>query len=112
MPGHSGEYCSMISPAPIGRRWRVGRLTCLRRPIYEWAAALPPSPIIAEASASSLPVDDVADCAEPAALTWALDESATALLVKRHGRVHRLEALLLTAFAEATLSWSGQGCLK
>ncbi|MGB6224519.1 MAG: amino acid adenylation domain-containing protein [Pseudonocardiaceae bacterium] len=79
---------------------------------YEWAAALPPSPIIAEASASSLPVDDVADCAEPAALTWALDESATALLVKRHGRAQRLEALLLTAFAEATLSWSGQVCFE
>jgi amino acid adenylation domain-containing protein/thioester reductase-like protein len=78
---------------------------------YQWAAALPPASMIPEASAPSLPVDNVTDRAEPAALTWALDKSATTLLVKRYGRAQRLEALLLTAFAEATLSWSGQACL-
>jgi amino acid adenylation domain-containing protein/thioester reductase-like protein len=48
---------------------------------------------------------------EPVALTWALDESATARLVRRHGRAQRLEAFLLTALAEAALRWSGRSRL-
>jgi amino acid adenylation domain-containing protein len=41
----------------------------------------------------------------PAALSWALDESATAGLTARFGRAQRLEAALLAAFAGAASDW-------
>ncbi|AXG79013.1 AMP-binding protein [Streptomyces paludis] len=82
---------------------------------YAWAAALPPTGTTNTTGATAhsavaprLPVDDAAGRTEPAALTWCLDEQATGRLVARHGRAQRLEAVLLAAYADATLAWSGQ----
>ncbi|MEW1724465.1 AMP-binding protein [Streptomyces sp. NPDC093109] len=76
---------------------------------YTWAAAAPPPGSAAHpAVAPRLPVDDAAGRTEPTALTWCLDERATGRLLARHGRAQRLEAVLLAAFAGATLAWSGQ----
>ncbi|WP_150130572.1 SDR family oxidoreductase, partial [Streptomyces sp. 150FB] len=77
---------------------------------YAWAAAAPPTTAVPYAGSARdrLPVDDATGGAEPAALTWCLDEAATGRLVERHGRAQRLEAVLLSAFADATLAWSGQ----
>ncbi|MEU2655984.1 amino acid adenylation domain-containing protein [Streptomyces sp. NPDC007325] len=74
---------------------------------YTWAA-ITPAPVTAPRVAPPLPVDDAASGTEPAALVWSLDEHATRRLVERHGRSRRLEALLLAAYADATLAWSGQ----
>ncbi|MEE2047338.1 condensation domain-containing protein, partial [Nocardiopsis tropica] len=73
---------------------------------YRWAAKAPPPPPAPERA-----VPEPAGTTEPVALTWALDESATARLVRRHGRAQRLEAFLLTALAEAALRWSGRSRL-
>ncbi|MFH8983003.1 AMP-binding protein [Streptomyces varsoviensis] len=79
---------------------------------YEWAAASPPdTAAVHGAVAPLLPVDDPTGDAEPATLTWTLDERATERLVARHGRAQRLEAVLLSAFADAMADWSGQPSL-
>ncbi|MFG2844480.1 AMP-binding protein [Kitasatospora sp. NPDC048296] len=69
---------------------------------YRWAAAAPPPPAAPEAPAPPVPP------ARPAALSWALDEDATARLVARHGGGAGLEAVLLTAFARAVAHWQGE----
>ncbi|WP_326695366.1 AMP-binding protein [Streptomyces sp. NBC_01387] len=78
---------------------------------YAWAAAVPPTTAVHPAAAPRLPEDDATGGAEPAALTWCLDEEATDRLVARHGRAQRLEAVLLSAFADAVPAWSGQRSL-
>nr|APD71507.1 non-ribosomal peptide synthetase 9 [Streptomyces sp.] len=77
---------------------------------YAWAAATPPTTAVHDTRSGSerLPVDGTAGGTRPTALTWCLDERATGRLVERHGRAQRLEAVLLSAFADATLAWSGQ----
>ncbi|MFE9243556.1 AMP-binding protein [Nocardiopsis sp. NPDC006938] len=71
---------------------------------YRWAATTaPPTPRTAARNLRPPASPD----GVPAALTWALDEDATARLVGRHGRSQRLEAFLLTAFADAALRRSG-----
>ncbi|KUF19413.1 non-ribosomal peptide synthetase [Streptomyces silvensis] len=78
---------------------------------YAWAATAPRAGAARPAVAPRLPVDDATSGTEPATLVWSLDERATSRLVERHGRAQRLEALLLGAFADATLGWSGLGSL-
>ncbi|MEI5098112.1 AMP-binding protein [Streptomyces sp. PmtG] len=78
---------------------------------YAWAAAAPRSTAAHPAVAPRLPVDDATSSTEPATLVWSLDEEATSRLVARHGRAQRLEAVLLSAFADAALAWSGQRSL-
>ncbi|GLU48638.1 amino acid adenylation domain-containing protein [Nocardiopsis ansamitocini] len=75
---------------------------------YQWAAGLPPAPAPPARTASPLPVDDPVGPVEPAALTWALDRRGTQRLISGHGGAHGLEALLLSAFADATCRWSEQ----
>ncbi|GGZ46722.1 hypothetical protein GCM10010387_46470 [Streptomyces inusitatus] len=75
---------------------------------YSWAGSAAPAVPVQEAVAPRLPADDTTGGTEPATLIWSLDERATAKLVERHGRSQRLEAILLTAFAEAVSGWSGQ----
>ncbi|MEE1752723.1 amino acid adenylation domain-containing protein [Streptomyces sp. SP18CS02] len=75
---------------------------------YRWAAAAPRAGSAHPAVAPPLPVDDAASSTEPVTLVWSLDERATSRLVERHGGSQRLEAVLLAAFADATLAWSGQ----
>ncbi|MFJ3697521.1 AMP-binding protein [Streptomyces sp. NPDC090052] len=75
---------------------------------YAWAAATPPTTAVHPPVAPRLPVDEATGGTEPAALTWCLDERASGRLVERHGRAQHLEAVLLSAFADATLAWSGQ----
>ncbi|MEU7090609.1 AMP-binding protein [Kitasatospora aureofaciens] len=67
---------------------------------YRWAAAAPPAPPEAHATAPAAPV-------QPGALSWALDAAATARLVGRHGGGAGLEAALLDAFAGAVARWHG-----
>lgn len=79
---------------------------------YTWAAATTPRATAAlPAVAPALPVDVAASSTEPATLLWSLDERATSRLVERHGRAQHLEAVLLAAFTDATLAWSGRRCL-
>ncbi|MEE2037356.1 amino acid adenylation domain-containing protein [Nocardiopsis sp. CT-R113] len=97
---------------------------------YRWAATAPPAPGVPEPAEDaaggphraggtgatggaqrSAGSGGTAGDTEPVALTWALDESATARLVRRHGRAQRLEAFLLSALAEAALRWSGRSRL-
>ncbi|WP_051852378.1 AMP-binding protein [Streptomyces aureocirculatus] len=75
---------------------------------YAWAATAPRAGAARPAVAPRLPVDDATSGTEPATLVWSLDEQATSRLVGRHGRAQGLEALLLGAFADATLAWSGR----
>ncbi|MGA4837654.1 AMP-binding protein [Streptomyces sp. G45] len=75
---------------------------------YAWAAAAPQGATAPPPGAPRLPVDDATSGTAPATLVWSLDERATGRLLARHGRAQRLEAVLLAAFADATLAWSGQ----
>ncbi|MEU5979887.1 AMP-binding protein [Streptomyces sp. NPDC047315] len=75
---------------------------------YAWAANAPSTAVEHPAVAPRLPVDDATGGTEPATLIWSLDEAATGRLVERHGRAQGLEALLLSAFADATAAWSGE----
>ncbi len=78
---------------------------------YAWAATAPRTAPAHPAVAPRLPVDDATSSTEPATLVWSLDEEATGRLLERHGGAQRLEAVLLAAFADATLAWSGQRSL-
>ncbi|WP_280696968.1 amino acid adenylation domain-containing protein [Kitasatospora sp. GP82] len=81
---------------------------------YRWAAASPSASTVAGTDAPRLPVTGVTSVTggtEPAAISWALDEGATARLVGRYGRGQGLEAFLLSAFADAVSGWSGQSRL-
>ncbi|MFI1828306.1 AMP-binding protein [Streptomyces sp. NPDC020412] len=78
---------------------------------YAWAAGAPSAAVEHPAVAPRLPVDDATGGTEPATLVWSLDEAATGRLVERHGRAQGLEALLLSAFAEAVSEWSGEARL-
>ncbi|QCX80682.1 Plipastatin synthase subunit B [Streptomyces sp. YIM 121038] len=78
---------------------------------YAWAATTPRTAPAHPAVAPRLPVDDATSSTEPATLVWSLDEEATGRLLERHGGAQRLEAVLLAAFADATLAWSGQRSL-
>ncbi|MFD5074443.1 AMP-binding protein [Streptomyces sp. NPDC058371] len=74
---------------------------------YRWAATRPPlGPVHASPDLPPLPLDGPSGGAEPAALSWTLNEAATADLSARHGRAQRLEAILLAAFADAVSDWS------
>ncbi|MFI2212320.1 AMP-binding protein [Streptomyces sp. NPDC020141] len=75
---------------------------------YAWASATPPTTAVQDAIAPRLPVDDATGGTEPATLVWSLGERATARLTERYGRSQRLEAVLLTEFAQAVAGWSGQ----
>lgn len=77
---------------------------------YAWAAASPPASTAPGVDAPRLPAADPGG-GEAVAISWCLDRAATARLVARHGRGQGLEALLLSAFADATSSWSGQSRL-
>jgi amino acid adenylation domain-containing protein len=65
---------------------------------YRWAATRPPR----------VPSRPEPPLVEPAALSWALDASATATLTARFGRAQRLEAALLAAFADAVSDSAGR----
>ncbi|MGK4579677.1 AMP-binding protein [Kitasatospora sp. HPMI-4] len=78
---------------------------------YRWAAETPPAPAVPGPPAPRLPVEEAAGSTEPSAVSWALDERATSRLVARYGRGQGLEAVLLSAFADAVSGWSGQSRL-
>ncbi|MGB6164654.1 MAG: AMP-binding protein [Pseudonocardiaceae bacterium] len=78
---------------------------------YRWAARPGELPAVCATIAPRLPADEVHAAAEPASLVWALDRTATARLVRRHGGAQRLESLLLSALAAAVLHWNGQSQL-
>lgn len=67
---------------------------------YRWATTSP------HGNASTRPAASEPNSGTtPAALSWALDEPATAGLTARFGRGQRLEAALLAAFAGAAADW-------
>jgi thioester reductase-like protein len=72
---------------------------------YQWAARAAPPPGPAAPGPVWAPVD-------PAALSWALEEGATARLVARHGAGQGLESLLLAAFASAAARAQGRPRLR
>ncbi|WP_327174277.1 AMP-binding protein [Streptomyces sp. NBC_01335] len=64
---------------------------------YAWAASTPEG---ADRTRASRPAPRTGRGAAPGTVSWSLDAEATARLVQRYGASRKLEALLLTAFAD------------